>query len=87
VGTALPRRRWRTFRAGKASIAAETFEGRAVMRLEGEWRTEMRDVPTGSLFVPIAQPKSHLVMTLFEPRGARLVRAWGSSTPLSSGRE
>jgi len=66
-----------TFRAEKASIAPGTFEGRAVMGLEGEWRDETRDVPAGSLYVPIAQPKSHLVMTLFEPKEPDSLVRWG----------
>ena len=31
----------------------------------------------GSLFVPIAQPKARLVMTMLEPRGADSLLAWG----------
>jgi len=34
-------------------------------------------VSKGALFVPIAQPKARLVMTMLEPRGADGLLAWG----------
>jgi hypothetical protein len=57
-----------TFRAAKATVAPDTFEGHAMRTVEGGWMAEQRRVPAGSLFMPIAQAKSHLVMTLLEPR-------------------
>ena len=66
-----------TFRAVKAAIAPATFEGRAVMSVEGEWTNERRDIPAGSLFVPIAQARSHLLMTLLEPRDPDSFVSWG----------
>ena len=66
-----------TFRALKTSIAPDTFEGRVVRSLEGEWKDEARDVPAGSLYVPIAQAKSHLVLTLFEPKEPDSLVSWG----------
>jgi hypothetical protein len=56
-----------TFRATKATPGAATFEGRTALALEGAWGDERRDVPAGSLFVPIAQPRARLLMTLLEP--------------------
>jgi hypothetical protein len=56
------------FRASKAETARSTFEGRSMFSVEGDWSKERRDVPAGSLFVPIAQPKSELAMVLLEPR-------------------
>jgi hypothetical protein len=35
---------------------SELNEGRSSVALEGSWRAGQRDVPAGSLFVPIAQP-------------------------------
>ena len=35
------------------------------------------DIPAGALFVPIAQPKSRLVMTLLEPQAPDSIAAWG----------
>ena len=66
-----------TFRVSKSTLAAGTFEGHATRTLEGEWATEQRSVPAGSLFVPIAQAKSHLLMTLLEPRGVDSFVSWG----------
>ncbi|MBJ7310125.1 M14 family metallopeptidase [Rugamonas sp. CCM 8940] len=66
-----------TFRADQAKFGALSFEGRQALALEGEWRSERREVARGALFVPIAQPKARLVMALFEPRGADSLLAWG----------
>jgi hypothetical protein len=66
-----------TFRASSSTIAAETFEGRTVRTVEGEWTREQRHVPAGSLFVPIGQPNSHLVVALFEPRAPDSFVSWG----------
>jgi zinc carboxypeptidase len=66
-----------TFRASKATVAPDTFEGRAMRTVEGEWTAEQRSVAAGSLFVPIAQAKSHLVMTLLEPRSPDSFVSWG----------
>ncbi|MET0389653.1 MAG: M14 family metallopeptidase [Polyangiales bacterium] len=59
----------RVFRASKVNVRPATYEGRSVVSVEGAWAQESRDVPAGSLFVPIAQPHAVLAMTLFEPQG------------------
>jgi hypothetical protein len=66
-----------TFRATKATPGASTFEGRTAMTLEGAWADERRDVPAGSLFVPIAQPRARLLMTLLEPASPDALVTWG----------
>jgi hypothetical protein len=66
-----------TFRATKATPASSTYEGRTPMGLEGAWANESRDVPAGSLFVPIAQPGWRLLMTLFEPQDPDSFVRWG----------
>lgn len=65
------------FRATKATPGSKTFEGRSTFALEGEWSNEQRDVIAGALFVPIAQAKSQLVMTLLEPREPDSLASWG----------
>jgi murein tripeptide amidase MpaA len=65
------------WRATKVTLASESFEGRVATTLEGKWRWESRDVPAGSLFVPIEQPKARLVMALLEPQGPDSFAAWG----------
>jgi len=66
-----------TFRATRAQPAARTTENRQRMALEGEWRPEKRSLPAASLFVPIAQPRARLAMSLLEPRAPDSLAAWG----------
>ncbi|HEU4408853.1 MAG TPA: M14 family zinc carboxypeptidase [Polyangiaceae bacterium] len=64
------------FRA--SSVAFDRpFEGRTRARVEGAWRPERRDLPPGSLFVPIDQPRARLAMHLLEPRAPDSLVAWG----------
>ncbi|MYM69164.1 peptidase M14 [Pseudoduganella sp. FT55W] len=66
-----------TFRASKTKFGVQSFEGRQSLAVEGDWARERRAVAKGALFVPIAQPKARLVMTMLEPRGADGLLAWG----------
>jgi hypothetical protein len=45
--------------------------------LEGSWRTEHIEVPPGSLFIPIRQPRARLLMALLEPQAPDSLAAWG----------
>ncbi|MBB3824018.1 M14 family metallopeptidase [Xanthomonas arboricola] len=65
------------FRADKASFAARSNEGHQTLDVVGQWRDESRDVPAGSLFVPIAQPKARLVMAMLEPQAPDSLLQWG----------
>jgi hypothetical protein len=65
------------FRATKVTAAPTTFEGHTPMTLEGQWARERRDVPAGSLFVPIAQARSQMLMTLLEPKDPDALVSWG----------
>jgi hypothetical protein len=65
------------FRAEQVSVMPTTFEGHAMLTLEGAWRKERRDVPAGSLFVPIAQANARLLMTLMEPQAPDSFVRWG----------
>ena len=65
------------FRAKKVTSGSGTFEGRSTFTLEGDWSNEKRDVGAGALFVPIAQTKSQLAMTLLEPRDPDSLVSWG----------
>jgi len=73
----LKQRELETFRANRATISSTTNEGHATLSVDGEWRGENRDVPSGSLFVPIGQPNAVIAMTLFEPNSADSLLAWG----------
>jgi hypothetical protein len=65
------------WRASRVSLAPQTFEGHAMFELVGAWAPETQALPAGSVFVPIAQPKARLVMTLLEPEGPDSYAAWG----------
>jgi hypothetical protein len=73
----LPAANVQVFRATKVSIAPETFEGRAALSASGEWKNETRAVAGGALFVPIAQPRAELAMTLLEPLAPDSLVSWG----------
>jgi hypothetical protein len=66
-----------SFRATSATFSPGPFEGRTPVTLAGEWREERRDIPAGSLFVPVSQPLSRLVLTLLEPLAPDSFAAWG----------
>ncbi len=66
-----------TFRAETAVPDAATFEGRTRLAVTGAWGDEPRDVGAGALFVPIAQPKARLVMSLLEPQAPDSYLSWG----------
>jgi len=65
------------FHADSATFAAQSFESHQGLTVTGAWRSEKADVPAGSLFVPIAQPKAQLVMALLEPQAPDSYLAWG----------
>lgn len=65
------------FRATNVKYAPETFEGHTATTAEGQWTHERRDVPAGSLFVPIAQARSLMLMTLLEPKDPDSLLSWG----------
>ena len=65
------------FRATKVTSSPTTFEGHTTMTLEGQWTRERRAVSAGSLFVPIAQANSLLLMTLLEPKNPDALVSWG----------
>jgi hypothetical protein len=77
IGSAEPASAVQTFRATAVDVVKGTFEGRAVMTVDGVWRDELRDIGAGALFVPIAQPKARLVMSLLEPQAPDSLVSWG----------
>jgi hypothetical protein len=64
-------------RASKVTYSPATFEGHTMVSLDGQWTRERRHVPAGSLFVPVAQARSLLLMALLEPRGPDSLLSWG----------
>ncbi|WP_374354499.1 M14 family metallopeptidase [Chitinimonas sp.] len=66
-----------TFRAETVKYDGASFEGRQPLTVQGRWQSEQRDIHEGDLFVPIAQPKSRLLMALLEPQAPDSLLAWG----------
>ncbi|MFZ6745924.1 M14 family metallopeptidase [Undibacterium sp. JH2W] len=65
------------FVTGKASLQAQSFEGRQAMKLQGVWQNQMQDLRKGALFVPLAQAKARLVAGMFEPQAPDALVNWG----------
>jgi hypothetical protein len=69
--------RLETFRATKVTYSKMPFEGHTTMAFEGRWQPEDRDIPAGSLFVPVAQPNARVLVALLEPQAPDSFAAWG----------
>jgi hypothetical protein len=67
-----------SFRAETFKFGAQSFEGHQALAVDGAWQKDTREVGQGALFVPIAQPKARLVMTMLEPQGGDSLLAWGA---------
>lgn len=65
------------FRADDLKMSAQSFEGRQTLEVNGQWKREKVELLKGSLFVPINQSKSKLVMHLFEPSAPDSFLHWG----------
>lgn len=65
------------FRADTTKFSAQSFEGHQTLAVTGEWKPERREVAIGALFVPIAQAKARLVVSLLEPLAPDSLVAWG----------
>ena len=77
IDRALPAAQVASFRDETPTFAASPVEGRQRLTVDGTWQHETRDLVPGALFVPIAQPKSRLAMTLLEPLSPDSMLAWG----------
>ena len=76
LGSARPAFPVEAFRADEVTFD-RSYEGRTPVKLKGGFRPERRDVPAGSLFVPIAQPRALLVLHLLEPLAPDSLVSWG----------
>jgi hypothetical protein len=54
-----------------------SFEGRQMLKVNGEWASDRRPIGKGSLFVPIAQPLALLVAHLLEAAAPDSLLTWG----------
>ncbi len=77
IERAMPKSAVEAFRDETPTFAAVPSEGRQRLTVDGEWTRETQDIGAGALFVPIAQPKARLVMTLLEPLAPDSLLAWG----------
>lgn len=77
LGRDVARAATQAFRASKAGFAPQPSEGRLRLTVQGRWAPEPHDLRAGALFVPIAQPRARLVMTLLEPQAGDSLLAWG----------
>ncbi len=60
------------FEFGKSS-----YEGHMTLKLTGKWELARENLQKGTLFVPISQSKSRLVLHLFEPEAPDSLLSWG----------
>jgi len=74
---AIPLANIETFRADTAKPSAQSVESHQRMTLTGTWKPERVDIRAGSLYVPLNQAKSRLVMALFEVKAPDSLLAWG----------
>jgi hypothetical protein len=75
---ALPQAKIETFRDDTPTFAAAPTESHQRLTVEGEWKPEVQEIGAGALFVPIAQPKARLLMSLLEPLAPDSLLAWGT---------
>ncbi|HVL38729.1 MAG TPA: M14 family metallopeptidase [Fimbriimonadaceae bacterium] len=59
------------------SFPTEPFEGRHMPRFQMKEIVEERELPAGTLIVPVAQPLGKLALHLFEPAGPDSLVRWG----------
>lgn len=65
------------FHAAEAKSAGASFEGRVTLALQGAWRDTAIVAKAGDLFVPIAQPRARVLMSLLEPMAPDALVRWG----------
>lgn len=65
------------WRADHTQFAGDSQEGRQRLNAQGRWRPERHDLPAGTLFISIRQPKARLLMHLLEPQAPDSYLAWG----------
>jgi hypothetical protein len=77
LARALPAGEVETFRATSQEFGKKSYEGHLTLKVQGAWAKENREVPAGSLFVPIRQPLARLAMQLLEPQAPDSYLSWG----------
>ncbi len=65
------------FVADSVTFAPNSVEGHQRVSLKGSWRNSSADIAAGSLYVPIAQDKARLLVSILEPQAPDSMAAWG----------
>jgi len=65
------------FRADTAKQASQSVESHQRLTVTGAWKVEPSDIKVGSLYVPLNQAKSKLIMALFEAKAPDSLLGWG----------
>lgn len=65
------------FNTATVTFSPASFESHQPLKITGNWQKQKLEIAAGSLFVPIAQAKSALVMALLEPQAPDSYLAWG----------
>lgn len=73
----LTQRTVEVFRDETPTFAPASSESHQRLTVDGAWKAEIHDIGRGALFVPIAQPKARLLMSLLEPQAPDSLPAWG----------
>jgi len=75
------------FKASEAKFEATSYEGHQRVEVKGAWSRQTRDIPAGSLFVPVGQPGAELLLQLLEPQAPDSFVAWGFLNPVFEQKE
>lgn len=67
----------RVFRTSKTEFAPTSFEGRTLLKLDGQWADEAVTLAPGSLIVPVAGNNGRLLAALLDPQAPDSFAAWG----------
>jgi len=59
------------------SMDSNSFQGRQMTSISGEWETLKTSIQKGAIFIPINQTKSNLLAHLLEPKGPDSLSSWG----------
>ncbi len=70
------------FRIAASRQAEEEFQGHRERTLEGAWSAVRRQVPAGTMVVPMGQPLSRLAFLLLEPRSDDGLVDWNVLDPV-----
>jgi hypothetical protein len=65
------------FRISEKKFREAPFESRQTVQVRGAWRRETRELPPGSLFVPVSQRAARVLAHLLEPQAPDSLLAWG----------